>query len=80
MGKLHRQVGGYPGANRRMPDCCEVMYAEMGGGRSGGQRLFKAEVRHAHDPLPAAEILLGQPSFAAIGSNVREIMRGCLSG
>lgn len=24
-GKLHRQVGGYPGSNHRMPDCCHVM-------------------------------------------------------
>ena len=31
-GKLHRQVGGYPGANHRMPVCCEVMYEEMGDG------------------------------------------------
>ena len=24
-GELHRRVGGYPGANHRMPVCCEVM-------------------------------------------------------
>lgn len=31
-GKLHRQVGGYPGRNHRMPACCGAMHAEM---RSG---------------------------------------------
>jgi hypothetical protein len=24
-GELHRRVGGYPGANHRMPICCSVM-------------------------------------------------------
>lgn len=24
-GELHRQVGGYPGQNHRMPNCCSVM-------------------------------------------------------
>ena len=28
-GDVHREVGGYPGSNHRMPVCCEVMYAEM---------------------------------------------------
>ena len=28
-GDLHRAVGGYPGPDRRMPMCCNVMYAEM---------------------------------------------------
>ena len=28
-GDLHRQVGGYPGSNHRMPLCCNVMYGEM---------------------------------------------------
>ena len=31
-GLLHREVGGYPGTNHRMPICCEVMYQEMGKG------------------------------------------------
>lgn len=31
-GILHRQVGGYPGTNHRMPICCEVMYQEMSKG------------------------------------------------
>ncbi len=26
-GDIHRQVGGYPGRNHRMPMCCEVMYS-----------------------------------------------------
>ena len=26
--RLHRQVGGYPGPNHRMPTCCVVMLAE----------------------------------------------------
>ena len=28
-GKLHRQVGGYPGNQHRMPVCCDVLRAEM---------------------------------------------------
>ena len=28
-GKLHREVGGYPGTSHRMPVCCEVMRSEM---------------------------------------------------
>lgn len=24
-GELHRRIGGYPGANHRMPVCCQVM-------------------------------------------------------
>ena len=24
-GSLHRRVGGYPGADHRMPNCCSVM-------------------------------------------------------
>jgi len=26
-GKMHRRVGGYPGKNHRMPNCCQVMKA-----------------------------------------------------
>ncbi len=25
-GRLHREVGGYPGPDHRMPVCCNVMY------------------------------------------------------
>ncbi|KAF5092042.1 hypothetical protein DSECCO2_04480 [anaerobic digester metagenome] len=28
-GDLHRELGGYPGSNHRMPVCCEVMYNQM---------------------------------------------------
>ena len=28
-GDLHRRVGGYPGTNHRMPQCCDVMRAIM---------------------------------------------------
>ena len=28
-GDLHRQVGGYPGPNHRMPQCCDAMYGEQ---------------------------------------------------
>ncbi len=28
-GDLHRRVGGYPGADHRMPVCCEVMRSQM---------------------------------------------------
>jgi hypothetical protein len=27
-GELHRRVGGYPGINHRMPNCCQVMRAQ----------------------------------------------------
>lgn len=30
-GKIHREAGGYPGNNHRMPVCCEVMYNNMKG-------------------------------------------------
>lgn len=30
-GQIHREVGGYPGNNHRMPVCCEVMYKNMKG-------------------------------------------------
>jgi hypothetical protein len=29
LGKLHRLVGGYPGADHRMPICCSVMRKNM---------------------------------------------------
>lgn len=28
-GNLHRQVGGYPGPDHRMPQCCKVMRQAM---------------------------------------------------
>jgi hypothetical protein len=28
-GELHRRVGGYPGPDHRMPNCCQVMRAEV---------------------------------------------------
>jgi hypothetical protein len=31
-GELHREVGGYPGANHRMPVCCDVMRSMMKAG------------------------------------------------
>jgi len=31
-GDLHREVGGYPGPNHRMPSCCQVMRGEMHNG------------------------------------------------
>ena len=31
-GNLHRQVGGYPSNNHRMPVCCHVMRANMSTG------------------------------------------------
>ncbi|QDK34754.1 HNH endonuclease [Sphingomonas sp. IC081] len=27
-GELHRQLGGYPGSNHQMPNCCQVMEQE----------------------------------------------------
>ncbi len=36
-GDLHRQVGGYPGINHRMPICCDVMYGMM---QQGDQILY----------------------------------------
>jgi 2-polyprenyl-6-hydroxyphenyl methylase / 3-demethylubiquinone-9 3-methyltransferase len=29
-GQLHRELGGYPGPNHRLPVCCEVMHGEVG--------------------------------------------------
>ena len=31
-GDLHADVGGYPGPDHRMPNCCQVMLSEMAGG------------------------------------------------
>jgi 5-methylcytosine-specific restriction protein A len=31
-GNLHRSVGGYPGANHRMPVCCAVLRSRMKSG------------------------------------------------
>ena len=31
-GELHRALGGYPGPNHRMPDCCQVMKRLMTSG------------------------------------------------
>jgi hypothetical protein len=28
-GELHRRVGGYPGPDHRMPNCCQVMRREV---------------------------------------------------
>jgi 5-methylcytosine-specific restriction protein A len=28
-GELHRRVGGYPGKNHRMPNCCQAMKAQI---------------------------------------------------
>jgi 5-methylcytosine-specific restriction protein A len=28
-GNLHRRIGGYPGSDHRMPQCCDVMRGEM---------------------------------------------------
>lgn len=28
-GDIHRELGGYPGKNHRMPCCCTVMYSLM---------------------------------------------------
>lgn len=28
-GELHREVGGYPGSNHRMPLCCHIMRKNM---------------------------------------------------
>ncbi len=30
-GDVHRELGGYPGPNHRMPDCCQVMRRLMTG-------------------------------------------------
>jgi 5-methylcytosine-specific restriction protein A len=31
-GELHRDVGGYPGPENRMPMCCDAMYREKRAG------------------------------------------------
>jgi hypothetical protein len=28
-GELHKRVGGYPGRNHRMPNCCQVMKTQL---------------------------------------------------
>jgi 5-methylcytosine-specific restriction protein A len=31
-GELHRKLGGYPGSQHQMPQCCDAMYDEMQAG------------------------------------------------
>lgn len=31
-GELHREIGGYPGTDHRMPACCNVMRSNMQAG------------------------------------------------
>ena len=52
-GQLHREVGGYPGQNHRMPMCCAVMRSEM----SAGDAILQ-EPPKAHDPLQASPLLM----------------------
>ena len=42
-GDLHRQVGGYPGRNHRMPVCCEVMKRNMKPGDQILQQPLKGQ-------------------------------------
>ena len=56
-GQLHREVGGYPGQNHRMPMCCAVMRSEMSAGDAILQEPPKKQ-RLAHDPLQASPLLM----------------------
>jgi hypothetical protein len=57
-GQLHREVGGYPGQNHRMPMCCAVMIRNE---RRGCDPTGASEEagRFAHDPLQASPSLMG---------------------
>ena len=43
-GELHRDVGGYPGPDNRMPNCCQVMKGERKSGDTivAGKQLKSA--------------------------------------
>jgi isopenicillin N synthase-like dioxygenase len=58
-GQLHREIGGYPGQNHRMPMCCAVdeIRNERGGCDPTG--ASKEAGRFAHDPLQASPLLMG---------------------
>jgi hypothetical protein len=57
-GQLHREVGGYPGQNHRMPICCAVMRSEMSAGDAILEDSEEAG-RFAHDPLQAYPVADG---------------------
>jgi 5-methylcytosine-specific restriction protein A len=41
-GQLHREVGGYPGQNHRMPMCCAMMRSEMSAGDGSYRSLRRS--------------------------------------
>ena len=55
-GQLHREVGGYPGQNHRMPMCCAAIRNERGGCDPTG--ASEETGRFAHDPLQASPLLM----------------------
>jgi hypothetical protein len=54
-GKLHREVGGYPGQNYRMPMCCAVMRSEM----SAGDAIPHEPPKKQGSSLTATALLMG---------------------
>jgi hypothetical protein len=58
-GQLHREVGGYPSQNHRMPMCCAVMRSEMSAGDAILQEPPKKQGASLTDPLQASPLLMG---------------------
>ena len=54
-GQLHREVGGYPGQNHRMPMCCAVMRSEM----SAGDAIPQESPKKQGSSLAATALLMG---------------------
>ena len=58
-GQLHREVGGYPGQNHRMPMCCAVMRSEMSAGDAIPTGASEEAGRFARDPLQTSPLVMG---------------------
>ena len=54
-GQLHREIGGYPGQNHRMPMCCAVMRSEM----SAGDAIPHEPPKKQGSSLTATALLMG---------------------
>jgi hypothetical protein len=58
-GQLHREVGGYPGQNHRMPMCCAVMRSEMSASDAIPTGASEEAGRFAHEPLQTSPLVMG---------------------
>ena len=74
-GELHRQVGGYPGPDHRMPVCCRVMRDEMAAGDQlidsppsgqGASLTIRYRLPRVSVPRESSPVARGTPSRRTI--------------